>query len=531
MLEKYTTRKELIMKRRRINTLAGAVLFATLAGGMSGTVNAGFEANDKTILALQVNNPYYAINTQVTRIDDMNYEIAPVLQENSNDRVLIPVQALINAYNDAGKTVSVLMDDGTLIVAIDGDEKKMEQDTMQEINGSYYLTEENVNFLGFKTRWDEAEQMLLLTFDGILEVKDREEKLLAVTAVQAAHALSAFDNENADYMEVSVPESTYRLFESNPPVGMSEKDGPSYARAEENLELYPAAAETVKKDGVPEGTVTTGTFTSQKIYPGVNYSYSLYVPAQYDENTPANFMVFQDGGMIEACASATTVLDNMIAEGEMPVTIALFINAGDCGPGLPIYGASFGTNNRSIEYDSVDDLYAKFLIDELMPAVVGEYNLSEKPADHCIVGHSSSGNSALAVAWHRNDVFGRVISCSGSFVNIRGGNVWPYAIRSGEKRDLKMYMAVGEQDLNIIFGDWLTANYDVARAMEYAGYEYILTEYKAGHTAKILGYLLPDAIRWINSDSDSMGNMNLENLLVTGSGEDVPEEAFGGSRK
>ena len=188
------------------------------------------------------------------------------------------------------------------------------------------------------------------------------------------------------------------------------------------------------------------------------------------------------------------VLDNLIAKGELPMTIALMIAPGDKGPGLPIYG---GSGNRSIEYDSVDDLYAKFLIDELMPATVGKYNISTKPEDNCIYGISSSGNSALAVAWHRNDRFGKLITASGSFVNIRGAHVWPFAIRSHEKKNIKLFMTVGELDLNIVFGDWLTANYDVAKALEYRGYDYMMAVHKAGHTAAVMHYMLPDALRWL----------------------------------
>lgn len=155
-------------------------------------------------------------------------------------------------------------------------------------------------------------------------------------------------------------------------------------------------------------------------------------------------------------------LDNLIAKDDIPVTIALFVAPGDKGPGLPIYG---GTDNRSVEYDSVDDHYASFLINELMPAAVGKYRLSQNPADCCIYGLSSSGVSALAVAH--------------------------------EKRPIKIFMTAVEKDLDIVFGHWLTANRAVAKALEYRGYDHIYVEHRSGHTGKVMRHLLPDALRWM----------------------------------
>ena len=296
-------------------------------------------------------------------------------------------------------------------------------------------------------------------------------------------------------VNVNIPQSVYSLYETAQ-TGQDPADRPSYQRSRNNMELYPVHADALSQ-GNPKGVVTEGSFTSEKVYPGVSYKYWVYVPAQYDGSKPANFIVFQDGGSYlsnDKDVDVPTVLDNLIAKGDIPVTIALMIAPGDKGPGLPIYG---GQGNRSIEYDSVDDVYAQFLIDELMPATVGKYNISTKPEDNCIYGISSSGNSALAVAWHRNDKFGAVLSASGSFVNIRGGHVWPFAIRSHAKKAIKLFLTVGELDLNIVFGDWLTANYDVAKALEYRGYDYMLAVHKSGHNGNIMHYMLPDALRWL----------------------------------
>lgn len=334
--------------------------------------------------------------------------------------------------------------------------------------------------------------------------------LISILSAQLMMAQTALDKSNPDHVEISIPKSVYSLYNSGA-IGRDPRDGISYQRSRNNIELYPVHTDAMKYAGIPQGELLKGTFKSSSVYPGVSYEYAVYVPAQYDGSNPANLIVFQDGGSYisaEADVDAPTVLDNLIARKDIPVTIALFIWPGDIGPGLPIYG---GSGNRSIEYDSVDDLYARFLIDELIPETLSDYQLSQNPADNCIYGVSSSANSALAVAWHRNDRFGCVISCTGSFVNIRGGHIWPFAIRSHEKKQMKIFMTVGEIDLDIIFGDWLTANRDVRKALEYKEYDYMYVEHKSGHTGKVMRQLLPGVLRWMWNDV----KFNPENCIVT----------------
>ena len=304
-----------------------------------------------------------------------------------------------------------------------------------------------------------------------------------------------------DTVTVEIPKSVYSLYDQGEPTGVSPLDRPSYQRSRDNMDMYPIHTDA-QAQGNPQGVITEGYFTSETTYPGVRYKYWVYVPVQYDPGKPANLIVFLDGHDYlsnERDADAPTILDNLIAKGEIPVTVALFITPGDKGPGMPIYG---GSGNRSVEYDSVDDRYARFLIEELMPVTVGEYNLSANPADRCIYGISSGANCALGVAWHRNDCFGKVILASGSFANIRGGHIWPFVIRSHEKKDIKAYLTVGELDLNIIFGDWVRISRDMAGAFKYRDYEHILTIHKSGHTGKVMHSQLPDILRWLWNGSE-----------------------------
>lgn len=264
-----------------------------------------------------------------------------------------------------------------------------------------------------------------------------------------------------------------------------------YAKNKEEHFLLPT--EAVAEDGIPAGELKKYQWNESKIYPGVKWEYWIYIPHQY-KGQEVNLIIFLDGNMYLKEAKVPIVLDHLIHKGEIPVMIALFINPGDKGPGLPYYG---GTDNRSIEYDSIDNRYASILADELIPEVKKEYNISSNPDKCGISGFSSSGNAAFAVAWHRPDLFSKVISHVGSFTNIRGGHNFPSMIRQNEKKPLRVYLQTGEHDLNTYFGDWLIANQDMASALNYKDYDYKLVIGPGGHSLRYGASTLPDCLRWI----------------------------------
>src|SRR5881394_586336 len=123
------------------------------------------------------------------------------------------------------------------------------------------------------------------------------------------------------------------------------------------------------KADVPHGRVERFQFTNSVVFPGTIRDGGVYVPAQYDPAKPAALMVFQDGiGYLGTNGSwrVPIVFDNLIAAGEMPVTIAIFLNP----------GTRAGQSNRSFEYDSLGSAYAKFLIEEAIPFVTNKYSLA-----------------------------------------------------------------------------------------------------------------------------------------------------------
>jgi enterochelin esterase family protein len=177
--------------------------------------------------------------------------------------------------------------------------------------------------------------------------------------------------------------------------------------------------------------------------------------------------------------------------------VALFVEPGETGPGLPIYG---GSGNRSLEYDSLGGAYARFLIEELLPATTGGLELWNQAAGRAIVGMSSGGICAFNAAWERPDTFGKVISHCGSYVNIRGGHHLPAAVRSNEARPLRVFLQSGVHDLDILFGCWPLANRELASALEYRGYDHRFVMGEGGHSLAQGGALFADTLRWLWRD-------------------------------
>jgi enterochelin esterase family protein len=258
-----------------------------------------------------------------------------------------------------------------------------------------------------------------------------------------------------------------------------------------------------KQDGVPEGVVTKHRWESSKIFPGTVRDYWVYVPKQYDNSKPAGVMVFQDGEWYQNRAGdfrVPTVFDNLIHKGEMPVTIGIFINPGVFPPEKE--GAK-PRSNRSYEYDSLSDEYARFLLEEILPEVGKTYKLTDDPSGRAIGGISSGGICAWTVAWERPDAFRKVLSHVGSFTNIRGGHVYPAIIRKTEPKPIRIFLQDGEGDLDNLFGNWPLANREMAAALKYAGYEHEFVMGEGGHNGKHGGAILPDSLRWLWKDYET----------------------------
>lgn len=252
---------------------------------------------------------------------------------------------------------------------------------------------------------------------------------------------------------------------------------------------------------VPRGEVRQATFTASKIFPGTTRDYFVYVPKQYDPSKPASLMVFFDGqNFIKSDGQfrVPVVFDNLIAQQQMPVTIAIGVTPGVIPPTLP--GAK-PRANRSFEYDSLGDANARFLLEELLPEATKGLNITTDPAGRAICGNSSGGIAAFTVAWERPEAFGKVVSHIGSFTNIRGGHVYPALIRKTKPaKPLRVFLQEGSNDLDNLHGNWPLANQDMAAALKFAGYDHTFVLGDGGHSGKHGGAIFPETLRWLWRD-------------------------------
>jgi enterochelin esterase family protein len=266
-------------------------------------------------------------------------------------------------------------------------------------------------------------------------------------------------------------------------------------RAADNYTLGP---DSLEQPGVPKGKVTKHSWTS-KLFPGTVRDYWVYVPSQYHEE-PACVMVFQDGGAYvkeNGDFRVPTVFDNLIHKKQMPVTIGIFINPGV----IPNKEKDKpGQSNRSFEYDTLSDQYARFLDQEILPEVGKTYKLRPNAGARAIGGISSGGICAFTAAWERPDLFSKVLSHVGSFTNIRGGDVYPGRIRKTPRKPIRIFLQDGSGDLNNEHGNWPLANQQMALSLEFANYDFQFIYGDGGHNGKQGGAILPDSLRWLWND-------------------------------
>ena len=264
---------------------------------------------------------------------------------------------------------------------------------------------------------------------------------------------------------------------------------------------YPPEAKTHL--GVPKGQLLEQPDWKSKIFEGTTRHWWIYVPAQYDASKPACLFVIQDAQWQRNYW--TGVMDNMIAQKELPVTIGVFLTPG--------YKEK-EWDNRSIEYDTVSDAYVRMLSEEILPDVMKRYSIRPEGAAHLIGGASSGGICAFNAAWQRPDLFQKVVSWIGSFTNLQGGptgvaggNTYPAIIRDhtgwdrkGTPKPIRVFLQDGTNDVDNKAGNWPLANQEMAKALAYGGYDYQFVLGHGAHSDKLGQVKLPDTLRWMFRD-------------------------------
>ena len=263
--------------------------------------------------------------------------------------------------------------------------------------------------------------------------------------------------------------------------------------------LYKSGPDSQRQPGIPKGIVTKYEWES-KLYNNFR-EYYVYVPAQYDSTKPVALMVFQDGHSYlneTGDFKVSIVYDNLIHQKKLPVTICLFVNPGHNSREYP--ENRFRASNRADEYDVLNDKYATMLIDEIIPQLKKQYNISNDPKMHGIGGLSSGAICAFTAAWQRPDYFHKVLSHFGSFTNIRGGHEYPFLIRKNKKKDIKIFMQDGSNDLDNEYGNWWLANLQMESSFKFKKYEFKFEKGSGTHSGKHGGSILPESLLWLWSD-------------------------------
>lgn len=260
---------------------------------------------------------------------------------------------------------------------------------------------------------------------------------------------------------------------------------------------------TMHLDGAPAGQLLgpflhaqTGTYTGWSTW---KFTYWVYVPAQYKPGHHAALAVFQDGSLYVgdpklsvARFNAPTVFDNLIASGAMPVTIGVFIDPGS-SDGHHVGG---GDGGRSKQYDTPNDQYGKFLIQEFLPAeILGKYDIVTDADGWAIGGHSSGGIAAFSVSWFYPDKFRKVITASPSFSNT-GGTFPAKILTTTPAKPMRFYHMAGSNDL--CCPSWFDQNNTAAKDLMQMGYHY---RYRPGTGMHFppdeAAQDFPDALRWL----------------------------------
>ncbi len=283
----------------------------------------------------------------------------------------------------------------------------------------------------------------------------------------------------------------YQFYSAGKPLG-ARGDAVGY-----NPDSYP-------KPGVPRGTLSEKHTLTSKIYDGMKYDYWTYASAGVDPNVPAALMVWQDGQNLESEFGGirlTTVTDNLVQQGLLPPIVHVMIAPGTSADGKAM---------RSIEYDTVSDHYTRFLMEEVLPDVEKTYKLRQDGYSRAIAGESSGGICAFSAAWFMPDKFSRVHSAVGSFTsiqwrskeNVDGGNVFPFMVRKDPKRNIRMWMSDGADDLENNHGSWPMQAIQMANSLKFREYDFHFRFGTAAHGGAQAALDLPESLMWLWRDYD-----------------------------
>jgi iron(III)-enterobactin esterase len=279
--------------------------------------------------------------------------------------------------------------------------------------------------------------------------------------------------------------------------------------------MYPGIAREPKTFGTPDPTDPAKLIVTTSHPAPYTRQIAVYVPEQYVAGTTAPFMVGADG----PDNLLFTVLNYLIAEGKVPPMIAISIGNGS--------GDAQGSQ-RGLEYDAMNGRYAEFVEREVLPLVEAKckVKLTKDPDGRATMGGSSGGSCALIMAWYHPELYHRVLTYSGTFINQQ----WPFdpktphgawefhehLIPDSPVKPLRIWMEVGDHDLfnpNPMrdgMHDWVLANENMARVLAAKNYPYqFVFARNAGHVDyNVRRQTLPEALEWLWKDYHPSASRN-----------------------
>jgi enterochelin esterase family protein len=213
-------------------------------------------------------------------------------------------------------------------------------------------------------------------------------------------------------------------------------------------------------------------------------------------------MAWQDGSQLverNGVTRAQNVFDNLTYQKKIPVIVHVLISPGTAGEKAM----------RSIEYDTVSDQYARFLRDELLPEVYAKYNIRRDGYSRGIAGNSSGGICSFNAAWFQPNQFSRVISRIGTFTSIQwkpgvidGGNIYPFKVRKEPKRNIRVWLQDGSEDIENNYGSWPLQNIQMANSLKMREYDFHFSYGNGTHNHAHGESELPEEMIWLWRDYD-----------------------------
>ncbi len=259
------------------------------------------------------------------------------------------------------------------------------------------------------------------------------------------------------------------------------------------------------KAGVPQGKVVGPIELTSKVYPGMKSNMWYYVPAQYDGSAAVPVQIWGDGQFYTVARPSAyrllDTLDNLTAQKKIPVMVNVFVQPGI----LPT-----GQNIRSIEYDTVDDKYSEYVLNEVLPEVGKNVKLRQDGYSRAMVGESSGGICSFNAAYRHPDQFARVLSWIGSFAALQvsaaqptGGGAYPILVRMEAKKNIRVWMQDGAHDQeNVRAGSWILQNIQLANSLKTKGYDYHFSLGPGTHSQRQGSAELPASLAWLWRDYD-----------------------------